>query len=187
MLLESTLLWSLLQQFRISQWSLGRIQQTATPWSLPSCLHPTLYASDSKSMLLLPDIPQGIADTLAYLQYYLGELSKQQNALENNINNTLTALSTQLQQLTQLVFNPNTSFPLAVSAPLLAPSQSLPPLPAPWSRACPKLSFPPDFNGEQNSGQAFLNSCTLYICLAIEQFSYEEEKVLWALTFFKGG
>jgi len=73
-------------------------------------------------MLLLPDIPQGIADTLAYLQYYLGELSKQQNALENNINNTLTALSTQLQQLTQLVFNPNTSFPLAVSAPLLAPS-----------------------------------------------------------------
>ena len=27
-----------------------------------------------------------------------------------------------------------------------------------------------------------LNSCSLYICLALEQ-----EKILWALTFFKGG
>jgi len=32
-----------------------------------------------------------------------------------------------------------------------------------------------------------LNSCSLYICLAPEQFHDEEERILWALTFFKGG
>jgi len=33
----------------------------------------------------------------------------------------------------------------------------------------------------------FLNSCSLYICLALEQFYDEQEKILWTLTFFKGG
>ena len=33
----------------------------------------------------------------------------------------------------------------------------------------------------------FLNSCSLYICLALEQFYDKQEKILWALTFFKGG
>jgi len=33
----------------------------------------------------------------------------------------------------------------------------------------------------------FLNSCSLYIRLALEQFCDEQEKILWALTFFKDG
>ena len=33
----------------------------------------------------------------------------------------------------------------------------------------------------------FLNSCSLYIHLAPEQFHDEQKKILWALTFFKGG
>jgi len=33
----------------------------------------------------------------------------------------------------------------------------------------------------------FLNSCSLYIRLAPEQFHNEQEKILWALMFFKGG
>jgi len=45
-------------------------------------------------------------------------------------------------------------------------------------QACPKLLSFSNFYKEQNSGQAFLNSCALYICLVPEQFSYEEEKVL---------
>jgi len=32
-----------------------------------------------------------------------------------------------------------------------------------------------------------LNSCSLYICLALEQFHDEEERILCALTFFKSG
>jgi len=57
-------------------------------------------------MLLPPDTPQGIANALGYLQHHLHELTERQNVSENNINTTLTALTTQLQQLTQLVANP---------------------------------------------------------------------------------
>jgi len=63
---------------------------------------------------------------------------------------------------------------------------SLPPAP-PVRRTRPKLSCPPDFNGECHNGHAFLNSCSLYIRLAPEQFHDEQERILWALTFFKGG
>jgi len=51
----------------------------------------------------------------------------------------------------------------------------------------PKLSCLPDFGGERHNGRAFLNSCSLYIRLAPEQFHNEEERILWALTFFKSG
>jgi len=51
----------------------------------------------------------------------------------------------------------------------------------------PKLSAPPDFSGEHHNGRVFLNSCSLYICLAPEQFYDEQEKILWALMFFKDG
>jgi len=63
-------------------------------------------------------------------------------------------------------------------------SSSLLPVPASsflanlYSQACPKLFSLLDFNGNHNTGQAFLSSCTLYIYLAPEQFSCEEEKVL---------
>jgi len=50
-----------------------------------------------------------------------------------------------------------------------------------------KLSCPLDFSGERHNGCAFLNSCSLYIHLALEQFHDEEERILWALTFFKSG
>jgi len=33
----------------------------------------------------------------------------------------------------------------------------------------------------------FLNSCSLYICLVLEQFYDEQKKILWTLTFFKSG
>jgi len=52
---------------------------------------------------------------------------------------------------------------------------------------CPKLSSPPDFSGEYYNGRTFLNSCSLYIRLAPEQFHDEQEKILWALTFFRSG
>jgi len=49
----------------------------------------------------------------------------------------------------------------------------------------PKLSSPPDFSGEWSSGQAFLNSCTLYLHLVLEQFTCDKEKIFWTLAFFK--
>jgi len=48
-----------------------------------------------------------------------------------------------------------------------------------------KLPSPLDFSGKQSSSRAFFNSCTLYLCLAPEQFSCDEEKILWTLAFFK--
>jgi len=57
-------------------------------------------------MSLPPDIPQGVANALGYLQHHLYELTERQNVSENNINTTLAALTVQLQQLIQLVANP---------------------------------------------------------------------------------
>ena len=137
-------------------------------------------------MSLPPDTPQGIADALGYLQHHLYELTERQNVSKNNINTALTTLTVQLQQLTQLVANPPPP-PIANTPPPPVPSPPVSPPPAPMVRqTCPKLSCPPDFSGERHNGHVFLNSCSLYIRLALEQFHDEQEKILWALTFFKG-
>jgi len=131
-------------------------------------------------MSLPPDTPQGVGDALGYLQHHLQELTERQNVSETNINTTLAALTMQLQQLTQLVANP--SPPAVLNTPP-------PPAPSPPTaqRTRPKLSAPPDFSREHHNGRTFLNSCSLYIRLAPEQFCDEQEKILWALTFFKDG
>jgi len=137
-------------------------------------------------MSLLSDTPQGIADTLGYLQHYLQELMKRQNISKNNINTILVALTMQLQQLTQLVANP-CPLPIPNIPPLPVPSPlvSLPPTPM-AQQTRPKLFYPLDFSKEHHNSYAFLNFCSLYICLAPEQFYNKEERILWALTFFKG-
>jgi len=138
-------------------------------------------------MLLFPDTSQGIANALGYLQHHLQELTERQYISENNINTTLAALTMQLQQLTQLVANPTLLVVLNIPPPFV-PSPPTSPSPVPMARRTrPKLSSPPDFSGEHHNGCAFLNSCSLYICLAPEQFYNEQEKILWALTFFEGG
>ena len=130
--------------------------------------------------------PQGIANALGYLQYHLYKLTERQNVSENNINTTLAALTTQLQQLTQLVANPPPP-PIPNTPPPLVPSPlvSLPPT-LMVRRMRLKLSCSLDFSGEYHNGYTFLNSCSLYICLAPEQFHNEKERILWALMFFKG-
>jgi len=138
-------------------------------------------------MSLPPDTPQGVANALGYLQHHLHELTERQNVSKNNINTTLAALTVQLQQLTQLVANPPPP-PVSNTPPPPVPSPPVSPPPAPTARRMrPKLSCPPDFGGERHNSRAFLNSCSLYIRLAPEQFHDEEERILWALTFFKSG
>jgi len=129
-------------------------------------------------MSLPPDTPQGVADALGYLQHHLQELAERQNVSETNINTTLAALTVQLQQLTQLVAN--------LSLPAVPNSPNTPPPPAPSPPMSPS-STPPDFSRERHNGRTFLNSCSLYIHLVPEQFCDEQEKILWALTFFKDG
>ena len=112
---------------------------------------------------------------------------ERQHVSENNINTTLAALTAQLQQLTQLVANPTLlAVPNTPLLPIPSPLTSLSPAPM-ARRTRPKLSSPLDFSRECHNSCAFLNSCSLYIRLAPEQFCDEQEKILWALTFFKGG
>jgi len=136
-------------------------------------------------MSLPSDTPQGIANALGYLQHHLHKLTERQNISENNINTTLAVLIVQLQQLTQLVAN-LPSLPVSNTPPLLVPSPLVSPPPALMVRQiCPKLSCSPDFSKEHHNSCAFLNSCFLYIHLTPEQFHNEQERILWALTFFK--
>ena len=140
-------------------------------------------------MLLSADTPPAIADALGYLQHHLQELTERQNASEYVINNPLTGLTAQIQQLTRLVTSP-TSAPTVAPPPIPTSLPSInPPLPVPSTpskqRTRPKLPSSPDFSSERSSSQAFFNSCTLYLCLAPEQFSCNEEKILWTLAFFK--
>jgi len=137
-------------------------------------------------MLLPADTPPAVADALGYLQYHLQELTEPQNTLEHTINAILAGLTAQLQQLTQLI-----TAPVPVALPLIPPSPpsvsppSLVPAALSKQRTRPKLPSPPDFSGEWSSGRAFLNSCTLYLRLAPEQFTCDEEKIFWTLAFFK--
>ena len=142
-------------------------------------------------MSLPADIPPAIANVLGYLQHHLQELTECQNASEHVINNTLVGLTAQIQQLTQLMTSPAPA--PTVASPLLTTSS--PPVnpPSPVlstptkQQTRPKLPSPPNFSSERTSGQAFLNSCTLYLRLALEQFSCDEEKIFWTLVFFKDG
>jgi len=166
-------------------------QWTATLWS-PST--DELWLSDHSTLreMSLPiDTPPGIANALGYLQHHLQELTECQNALEHAINTTLTGLTAQLQQLTQLMTGsapaPTVTSPLTLTSP---PSVSPPsPVPATPSKQQmrPKLSSPLDFYGKQNSSWAFFNFCMLYLHLALEQFSCDKEKIFWTLAFFKNG
>jgi len=133
-------------------------------------------------MSLPADTPPAVADALGYLQHHLQELTERQNTSEHTINATLAGLTAQLQQLTQLITTP---IPTVAPPPVSPPS----PVPAALSKQQmrPKLPSPPDFSGEQSSGRAFLNSCTLYLRLAPEQFTCNEEKIFWTLAFFKDG
>jgi len=140
-------------------------------------------------MSLPADTPPAVADALDYLQHHLQELTECQNALEHVINNTLAGLTAQIQQLTQLMTGPAPAPtvalpPVTTSLPPVNPP-SLVPSALTKQRTRPKLPSPPDFSSERTSGRAFLNSCTLYLRLALEQFSCDEEKIFWTLAFFK--
>jgi len=142
-------------------------------------------------MSLSADTPPAVTDALGYLQHHLQELTERQNALEHVINNTLAGLIAQIQQLTQLMTAPAPA-PTVAPPPLTTSSPPVnPPSPVPFAltkqRTRPKLPSLSDFSGKRTSGRAFLNSCTLYLRLALEQFSCDEEKIFWTLAFFKDG
>jgi len=78
-------------------------------------------------MLLPTYTPPGVADALGYLQHHLQELTERQNASEHAINTTLTALTTQLQQITQLMTSSAPESTVALPPMPVSPSPVIPP------------------------------------------------------------
>ena len=50
-----------------------------------------------------------------------------------------------------------------------------------------KAALPADFDGQRKGGQAFLNSCELYLQLAGTRFANDQQRIHWVLTFCKSG
>ena len=117
-------------------------------------------------------------EATARLQILEAEMLRQQGILGT--------ISTQLQALIATAQNPNPPpVPPAPPIPPVPPVEDIPAVnPAP-RRAKP--ATPSDFDGDRAKGQAFLNSCELYLVLAPEQFVDDAAKVYWAISYMKSG
>ena len=50
-----------------------------------------------------------------------------------------------------------------------------------------KPGTPSDFDGDRTRGRAFLNSCELYFAMCASEFTNDQSKVLWMLSYMKSG
>jgi hypothetical protein len=115
--------------------------------------------------------------------------------LRQMVDTQTTTLSTIQQQLSLLVNltvhnlpQPTTATPSQTVDP--PQEQPLPPRPVAQptrGRTSLKPAAPSEFDGSRHKGQAFLNSCELYMNLALQQFTNETSKVHWALSYMKAG
>jgi hypothetical protein len=65
------------------------------------------------------------------------------------------------------------------------PRTGTPAAPAPRSQL--KASPPNEFSGDRRAGLSFLNSCKLYLSLCAEEFTDDQTKIRWALSYMKEG
>jgi len=77
--------------------------------------------------------------------------------------------------------NPSVEAPPAVANAVVAP---LNPLNTTTHQLKP--ATPSEFTGDCMKGHAFLNSCKLYIGLAPTQFTDDQARIYWVLSFMKG-
>ena len=159
--------------------ALEEVQQTAFLRLLSTALsQPSRKPLYSAQMLYMNTL-QTIADALAYLQYYLQEVTKKQNYLETNIDNALSILTIQLQQLMQLVSSPYSPAP-ATALSLV----SVPPTPSSSSEV---LGLSQTFMESKIQIECF-STPVLCIYAWLQSSSIVRKiKVLWILIFFKGG
>jgi hypothetical protein len=70
------------------------------------------------------------------------------------------------------------------------PPASLPPVTTALKASQPsrvKPGIPSNFDGDRVQGRAFLTSCELYISLTQLDFTEDQVRIHWALSYFKGG
>jgi len=94
---------------------------------------------------------------------------------EEQTQSTLLAILQRIEQL---------SLPTASHSPP-APSTESSVASAPRSQL--KASPPNEFSGDRHAGLSFLNSCKLYLSLCGEQFTDDQTKIHWALSYMKEG
>ena len=92
---------------------------------------------------------------------------------QTKLNHILTTI-TRLPHLATETHFPSLDQPEATSADHIYPRTARP-------------SVPPDFDGNRAAGRAFLNACQIYFRLRPEEFSDEQFKIIWAMSYMKTG
>ena len=111
----------------------------------------------------------------------LAELEERMGRREAKIDNTLHTMGETLAALTRLV----SSLPIAQPTPT--------PIPTPTTvvtrhiRNDLKPALPPTFDGDRLKGRGFIHACQAYIRLRPDQFSDEQTKIQWAMTYMSQG
>jgi hypothetical protein len=104
--------------------------------------------------------------------------------LETAFTQSQQTTNTRLEQLTEVIHQ------LLDAQPTQPAPPPPPPTPARTSgntKRRVKVASPPDFDGSRQSGRAFLNNCKLYLELNSDVFSNDQERIHWALSYFKSG
>jgi hypothetical protein len=94
--------------------------------------------------------------------------------------NKLDTLLAAMEQLTRA--NKTT-----LETPVPVPQNVLPPPADPPRTRTARPAAPPDFDGDRMKGMAFLNSCQTYIRLCPKEFSDDQTKIVWAMSYMKSG
>jgi len=163
--------------------STGSTRATQSAHPLPYTLHPTPPP-------LLSEIPKtqrrlqwtlSQEDRVSRLESGLSEAREQARVQQNTLDHILRVLQgLQVPGALQAPPDPPPVQPAPPVATLVAsatrePSHRLKPV------------APNNFDGDHLKGQAFLNSCQLYISLCENQFWDDQAKIHWALSFMKSG
>ena len=122
------------------------------------------------------------------LESRLSEAREQARVQQNTLDDILQLLWRLLIAELEGPRNPNQIPGAPATTPRVPTSMTLVPDSSPHVRARGlKPATPNEFDGDRLKGQAFLNSCRLYIALCEDQFWDKQAQIHWALSFMKSG
>jgi hypothetical protein len=151
--------------------------------------------SDSDSVYTAPSSPTRNADASSPPPTFLAMnaedrleslergQSEQRDATQT-LQDTLNAILHRLGNIDFQCFDhtPHPDVPSDVPAPVTC---AVSPTPTPRNRLKPGV--PSDFDGNRLKGRAFLNSCLLYMSLCSAEFTDDQAKIHWVLSYMKLG
>jgi len=141
--------------------------------STPSVTHDSPFSYISATNIPLPE------DTMEDDSNCLGAMERELGSQCQSLNNICNQLII-LIMLSRGV-NPGVEAPPAVANAVVTPLN-----PPNTTTHRLKPVTPSEFIGDHTKGRAFLNSCDLYIGLAPTQFTNDQVRIYWVLSFMKG-